>query len=111
MDRAKKFSTEWNGKLNEQWGIVKEVIPYSLAKYGLFAPHPYLEDKPESLFMMSYDLTTIDDATKLDFIQDDYRPNAVKGNAAGLGLNEAKLWSDLKRRSPTVKLKSTLIIV
>ncbi len=73
-----KFSTEWEGKLYEQWGIIKEVIPYSLMKYSLIAPRPDLEDKPENYFMMSYVLTTVDEATKLDIIQEDNRPNTVQ---------------------------------
>ena len=78
VDNPIKFSTEWEGKLYEQWGIVKEVIPYSLVKYSLFAPRPDLEDKSENYFMMSYVLTTVDDATKLEIIQEDNRPNAVQ---------------------------------
>ncbi len=78
MNSTIKFSTEWEGKLYEQWGILKEVIPYSLVKYSLFAPRPDLEDKPEKYFMTSYVLTTVDNATKLDIIQEGNRPNAIQ---------------------------------
>ncbi|MEO5943596.1 MAG: SRPBCC domain-containing protein [Ferruginibacter sp.] len=73
-----KFRTEWEGKIFEQWGKILEVRPMELLKYSLFAPRPDLEDSPENYFMMSYILTTEDEQTKLEIIQEDTRPNAVQ---------------------------------
>ncbi|MGB8703749.1 MAG: SRPBCC family protein, partial [Gillisia sp.] len=39
------FSTEWEGKIFEQWGTVLEFTPCSRLRYSLFAPRPDLEDK------------------------------------------------------------------
>jgi hypothetical protein len=45
---------------------------------SLFAPRPGLEDSPENYFIMSYILTTENEQTKLEIIQEDNRPNAVQ---------------------------------
>jgi uncharacterized protein YndB with AHSA1/START domain len=78
-----KFRTEWEGKIFEQWGQVLEVKPLELLKYSLFAPRPGLEDKPENYFVMSYVLTTENDQTKLEIIQEDNRPNAKQEEPQG----------------------------
>ena len=73
-----KFVTEWDGKIFEQWGTVLEFTPTSKLRYSLFAPRPDLEDKPENYFEMIYSLTADHGQTKLEIIQEDSRPNAVK---------------------------------
>jgi uncharacterized protein YndB with AHSA1/START domain len=73
-----KFRTEWEGKIFEQWGKILEVRSMELLKYSLFAPRPGLEDSPENYFIMSYILTTENEQTKLEIIQEDNRPNAVQ---------------------------------
>ena len=78
-----KFRTEWEGKIFEQWGQVLEVRPLELLKYSLFAPRPGLEDKPENYLVMSYVLTTENDQTKLEIIQEDNRPNAKQEDPQG----------------------------
>src|ERR1700712_5561775 len=71
-----QFSTEWQGKIFEQWGKVLEMIPGKLIRYSLFAPRPGLEDKPENYFIMNYVLTPEGEYTKLEIIQEDDRPGA-----------------------------------
>lgn len=78
-----KFSTEWEGKIFEQWGKVLDFRPYEWVKYSLFAPRPDLEDKPENYFIMSYFLTNENGNIKLEFIQEDNRPGAVQEEMQG----------------------------
>lgn len=78
-----KFRTEWEEKVFEQWGKVLEVKPNELVKYSLFAPGPDLEDNPENYFIMSYVLTDESGQTKLEIIQEDYRPNAIQEEPQG----------------------------
>jgi uncharacterized protein YndB with AHSA1/START domain len=78
-----KFRTVWEDKVFEQWGKVLEVRPTEIVKYSLFAPRPGLEDKPENYFIMSYVLTEESGQTKLEIIQEDYRPNAVQEEPQG----------------------------
>lgn len=85
IDSDIKFSTEWEGKLFEQWGKVLEARPNELIKYSLFAPRPGLEDKPENYFIMTYLLTDENGQTKLEIIQEDNRPNAVQEEPEGEG--------------------------
>jgi uncharacterized protein YndB with AHSA1/START domain len=73
-----RFTTEWEGKVFEQWGKVLEVQPNQLLKYSLFAPRPDMEDKPENYFTMSYVLSAANGQTKLEIIQEDNRPGAVQ---------------------------------
>jgi uncharacterized protein YndB with AHSA1/START domain len=73
-----RFSTEWEGKIFEQWGKVLEVKPNNLIRYSLFAPRPDLEDKPENYFIMSYVLTDENSHIKLEIIQEDNRSGAVQ---------------------------------
>lgn len=72
------FSTEWGGKVFEQWGKILEIKPNELIKYSLFAPRPDLEDKPENYFIMNYILTTENSQTILKIIQEDNRLNAIQ---------------------------------
>ena len=78
-----RFSTEWQGKLFEQWGTVLEMQPNELIQYNLFAPRPDLEDKPENYFIISYVLTGDGDKTQLQIIQEDNRPGAVQEEPQG----------------------------
>ena len=78
-----KFSTEWNGKIFEQWGKVLEIQLDEFIKYSLFAPRPDLEDKPENYFVMMYVLTSENGLTKLEIIQEDNRPNAIQEEPQG----------------------------
>jgi uncharacterized protein YndB with AHSA1/START domain len=78
-----KFRTEWEGKIFEQWGKILEVRPFELLRYSLFAPRPDLEDTPENYFVMSYMLSTENERTRLDIIQQDDRPNAVQEDPQG----------------------------
>lgn len=78
-----KFRTEWGESVFEQWGKVLEIQPGKLIKYSLFAPRPYLEDKLENYFTMSYLLTDENGYTKLEIIQEDNRPNAVQEEPQG----------------------------
>jgi len=71
-----KFSTEWEGKVFEQWGKVLEVYPYQIIKYSLFAARPGLEDKPENYFIMSYILREEEGQISIKIIQEDNRPGA-----------------------------------
>ena len=48
------FTTEWEGKIFEQWGKILEIKTNELIKYSLFAPRPGLEDKPENYFNELY---------------------------------------------------------
>ncbi len=78
-----RFTTEWEGKIFEQWGKILEIQPNELIKYSLFAPRPDLEDKPENYFVMSYVLTSEDGLTKLKVVQEDNRPNAIQEEPQG----------------------------
>ncbi|HMG67455.1 MAG TPA: SRPBCC domain-containing protein, partial [Chitinophagaceae bacterium] len=73
-----RFSTEWEGKIFDQWGKVLEIKPGELIRYTLFAPRPGLEDKAENYFIMNYVLTSVDNKTTLQIIQEDTRPGAVQ---------------------------------
>ena len=77
-----KFSTQWEGRIFEQWGKILEVNPYKIIS-SLFAPRPRLEDKPENYFIMSYHLTEETGNTKLDIIQEDNRPGATQEKPQG----------------------------
>jgi uncharacterized protein YndB with AHSA1/START domain len=78
-----RFSTEWQGKIFEQWGKILDVQPNSIIKYSLFAPRPGLEDKPENYFVMSYVLTNENKHIKLEIMQEDNRPGAVQKDPQG----------------------------
>lgn len=78
-----EFVTEWEGKIFKQWGKVLEVKQNKLIKYSLFAPRPDVEDKPENYFIMNYVLTAENGQTKLEFIREDNRPNAVQEEPQG----------------------------
>jgi len=78
-----EFVTQWEGNIFKQWGTVLTFIPTDSLSYNLFAPRPDLEDKPENYFVMKYILTSIDDKTKLEIIQEDNRPNAVQEEPQG----------------------------
>jgi uncharacterized protein YndB with AHSA1/START domain len=78
-----KFSTEWEGKVFEQWGKVLLFRPTEIVKYSLYAPRPDLEDRPENYFIMSYVLTEENGHTKLEIIQEDNRPTAVQEEPQG----------------------------
>ncbi len=78
-----RFSTEWKGRIFEQWGKVLEIRPNELIKYSLFAPRPDLEDKPENYFIMNYVLTADNGQTNLEIIQEDNRRNAVQEQPQG----------------------------
>jgi uncharacterized protein YndB with AHSA1/START domain len=88
-----KFSTEWQGKIFEQWGKILDVQPNRIIKYSLFAPRPDLEDKQENYFVMSYVLTDENNCIKLEIIQEDNRPGAVQEEPQG---EENPLLSSLK---------------
>ncbi|MEO8821782.1 MAG: SRPBCC family protein [Ginsengibacter sp.] len=83
VGRDIKFTTEWEGKIFEQWGKILEIKTNELIKYSLFAPRPGLEDKPENYFIMSYILSPENDKTKLKIVQEDNRPNAVQEDPQG----------------------------
>jgi uncharacterized protein YndB with AHSA1/START domain len=68
-----RFSAEWQGQTFEQWGTVVEVDEPSRLRYTLFAPRPGLEDLPENYFTMTYELTDVDDGTRVRFVQEDPR--------------------------------------
>ena len=76
-----RFSTEWEGKVYEQWGKVLQVIPKESVKYSLFAPRPGLEDKPENYFIMTYSLTNKNGETVLKIIKEDSRENVIEEEA------------------------------
>jgi len=79
-----KYHSEWQGTVYEQWGTVLEVTPNKLLKYTLFAPRPGLDDRPENYFTMTYELTEMDDMTKLTITQDDPREqNELDSNDDG----------------------------
>jgi uncharacterized protein YndB with AHSA1/START domain len=73
-----KFRTEWQGKVFEQWGQVREFLAGEILRYTLFAPRPGLEDVPENYFLMTYVLAHENGVTTLEIIQDDDRPAAVQ---------------------------------
>lgn len=81
VDSPIKFINEWEGKIFEQYGTVLEFTPTDKLRYSLFAPRPDLEDKPENYFEMIYNLTDSNEATVLEIIQEDNRPNAVQENS------------------------------
>jgi uncharacterized protein YndB with AHSA1/START domain len=68
-----RFSAEWQGQTFEQWGTVLEFDAPRRLRYSLFAPRPELEDRPENYFTMTYELSAVDDATRVTFIQEDPR--------------------------------------
>jgi uncharacterized protein YndB with AHSA1/START domain len=68
-----RFSAEWQGQSFEQWGTVLEFDAPTRLRYSLFAARPGLEDLPENYFTMTYELTDVEDATRLTFIQEDPR--------------------------------------
>jgi uncharacterized protein YndB with AHSA1/START domain len=78
-----RFSTEWQGKIFEQWGKILDVQPNRIIKYSLFAPRPGLADKPENYFVMSYVLTDENKHIKLEIMQEDNRPGAVQEDPQG----------------------------
>ncbi len=94
-----KFSTEWEGKIFEQWGKVLDFRPCELVKYSLFAPRPDLEDKPENYFIMSYFLTNENGYIKLEIIQEDNRPGAVQEEIQG---EENPVLLSLKQLAETI---------
>jgi uncharacterized protein YndB with AHSA1/START domain len=71
-----RFRTEWTGGLLEQWGTVLEIRPNELVKYNLFTPRPGDEDRIENYCTTSYVLTSENDHTRVEIIQEDNRPNA-----------------------------------
>jgi uncharacterized protein YndB with AHSA1/START domain len=73
-----RFRVEWDSKVFEQWGKILEVIPNELIKYSLFFPRPDLEDKEENYFIMSYHISELENAVRLEIIKEDNRPGAVK---------------------------------
>jgi uncharacterized protein YndB with AHSA1/START domain len=80
---AIRFKTEWQGKILEQWGHVLEVRSPGFLLYSLFAPRPGIEDKPENYFTMRYTLTTENEQTKLEIVQEDNRAHAVQQEVQG----------------------------
>lgn len=78
-----RFTTEWEGTVFEQWGIIQDVQENKLIKYTLFAPRPDLEDKPENYFLMIYQLTKEANHVLLEIIQEDNRPGAVQEEDQG----------------------------
>lgn len=89
-----RFSTEWEGKIFEQWGMVLEMEPDELIRYSLFAPGPGIEDKAENYFIMNYVLVGGDNQTTLQIIQEDTRPGAVQEAPQG---DENPILQALKR--------------
>jgi uncharacterized protein YndB with AHSA1/START domain len=74
-----RFSAEWQGERFEQWGTVLEFNEPTRLRYSLFAPRPGLEDLAENYFTMTYELTDLDDGTRVTFIQEDPRePDGVE---------------------------------
>jgi uncharacterized protein YndB with AHSA1/START domain len=80
---AIRFSTEWQGKIFEQWGKILEMQSNRLVMYSLFASRPDLEDKPENYFVMSYVLTQENENCKLEILQEDNRPGALQETPQG----------------------------
>ena len=99
-----RFRTEWQGKVFEQWGKVLEVKPPELLKYSLFAPRPGLEDQPENYFVMSYVLTTENQQTKLEIIQEDNRPDVKQEDPQG---EENAVLQSLKKVAETNRRENT----
>jgi uncharacterized protein YndB with AHSA1/START domain len=77
-----RFNAEWQGQTFEQWGTVLEVDEPTRLRYSLFAPRPGLDDLPENYFTMTYELTDVDDGTRVTFIQEDPRESEVDGDDA-----------------------------
>ena len=78
-----RFRTRWENQVFEQWGQVLSFNPFELIKYSLFAPRPGLEDRPENYFVMSYLVSPVEGATKLEIRQEDNRPSAQQGEPPG----------------------------
>ncbi|SFE05348.1 Activator of Hsp90 ATPase homolog 1-like protein [Chitinophaga sp. CF118] len=74
-----RFSTEYEGKVLEQWGTILEMRTNELIKYNLFTPRPDLEDRKENYCVTSYILTNNNDQTNIEIIQEDNRPNSFTG--------------------------------
>jgi len=94
-----RFSTAWDDKVFEQWGTVLEMKPNELIRYNLFAPAPGREDKPANYFIMNYVLTSNNEKTNLEIIQEDNRPNAVQEEPQG---EENPVLKGLKELAETV---------
>lgn len=73
VGRPLRFRAEWQGQRFEQWGTVLEFDAPNRLRYSLFAPRPGLEDRPENYFTMTYELTDVDGATEVTFVQEDPR--------------------------------------
>jgi uncharacterized protein YndB with AHSA1/START domain len=78
-----RFSTEWQGKIFEQWGKVLEFKPFSIIRYSLFAPAPGREDIAENYFIMTYLLKPENGSIMLNIIQEDNRADAVQEEPQG----------------------------
>jgi uncharacterized protein YndB with AHSA1/START domain len=76
-----RFSAEWHGERFEQWGTVLEFDEPARLRYSLFAPRPGLEDLSENYFTMTYELSDVDDGTRVTFIQEDPRESDEVENA------------------------------
>jgi uncharacterized protein YndB with AHSA1/START domain len=68
-----RLSSEWQGRVFEQWGTVLEFDVPARLRYSLFAPRPGLDDVPENYFTMTYDLSEVAGGTKVTFIHEDPR--------------------------------------
>mgnify|MGYP003296676831 CR=1 FL=1 len=95
-----KFSTEWQGKVFEQWGKILEIKPNELLRYSLFAPAPGREDKPENYFEMCYELLPENGYITLNIIQEDNRPGAKQEDPQG---EENPLLQSLKNLVETTR--------
>jgi uncharacterized protein YndB with AHSA1/START domain len=73
-----EFITEWQGTTFKQWDTILEIRHHELIRYSLFAPRPDLEDKPENYFIMNYILSSHNEKTVLNILQEDNRPNAMQ---------------------------------
>lgn len=95
-----RFKTEWEGTVFEQWGTVLEMRLHELVKYNLFAPRPGIEDRPENYFIMNYIISSENNQTRLEIIQEDSRPNAIQEKPQG---EENPVLQALKKVAETYK--------
>jgi len=64
------FSGEWNGKTYVDGGTILEIDPPKLLKYSYWSSMSGTENKPENYNNITYELSEVNDITKLIIIQE-----------------------------------------
>lgn len=94
------FTSEWEGRIFEQWGTVLRFNPPLELRYSLFAPRPDVEDRPENYFTMIYTLEAVGGETLLTITQEDPREEASTEEVGG---EENPILTALKQLAESVE--------